>query len=67
MFELSLAEETDLNVPIDNEAWMIRFLRPTKFYPESALQLVSRPTCRFNHKIQACCVICPKFARVVNM
>lgn len=35
-----LKEETDLHVPYDNEAWLVRFLRPTKFYPESALQLI---------------------------
>ncbi|XP_017882037.2 alpha-tocopherol transfer protein-like [Ceratina calcarata] len=31
--------ETDLKVPINNEAWLIRFLRPCKYYPESALNL----------------------------
>lgn len=35
-----LKEETDLHVPYENEAWLVRFLRPTKFYPESALQLI---------------------------
>lgn len=35
-----LKQETDLNVPLDSDAWLIRFLRPTKFYPESALTLV---------------------------
>ncbi|GLV42470.1 uncharacterized protein CBL_03207 [Carabus blaptoides fortunei] len=35
-----LKEETDLKVPIHKEAWLIRFLRPCKFYPESALQLI---------------------------
>lgn len=35
-----LKEETDLHAPYDNEAWLVRFLRPTKFYPESALQLI---------------------------
>lgn len=35
-----LKEETDLHVPYDNEAWLVRFLRPTKYYPESALQLI---------------------------
>ncbi|KAL1124735.1 hypothetical protein AAG570_001358 [Ranatra chinensis] len=37
--DLIRAEE-GLHVPIDNEAWLIRFLRPTKFYPESALNLI---------------------------
>lgn len=35
-----LKEETDLHAPYENEAWLVRFLRPTKFYPESALQLI---------------------------
>lgn len=34
------AAETDLKCPLDNEAWLIRFLRPCKYYPESALNLV---------------------------
>ncbi|XP_049821828.1 alpha-tocopherol transfer protein-like isoform X1 [Aethina tumida] len=37
-----LKEEKDLHVPLDNELWMIRFLRPTKFYPESARDLIKR-------------------------
>lgn len=36
------AEEKDLYVPYDNEIWLIRFLRPCKFYPESALDLIKR-------------------------
>lgn len=36
-----LKEEKDLYVPIDNDIWLTRFLRPCKFYPESALKLVS--------------------------
>ncbi|XP_046746634.1 alpha-tocopherol transfer protein-like isoform X2 [Diprion similis] len=32
--------ETDLVWPSDNEAWLVRFLRPCKFYPESALKLI---------------------------
>lgn len=35
-----LKAETDLKVPLDNDPWMIRFLRPTKYYPESALKMV---------------------------
>lgn len=35
-----LIAETDLTVPIDNNDWLIRFLRPCKFYPESARDLV---------------------------
>ncbi|XP_075214509.1 alpha-tocopherol transfer protein-like isoform X2 [Lycorma delicatula] len=35
-----LKEETGLKCPLDNDAWLIRFLRPTKFYPESALTLI---------------------------
>ncbi|KAK0077278.1 hypothetical protein PV326_010165 [Microctonus aethiopoides] len=35
-----LKKETDLKCPLDNEAWLIRFLRPCKYYPESACKLV---------------------------
>ncbi|XP_076671510.1 alpha-tocopherol transfer protein-like isoform X1 [Andrena cerasifolii] len=35
-----LKGQKDLKVPIDNEAWLIRFLRPCKYYPESSLKLV---------------------------
>jgi hypothetical protein len=45
MFELYFSEETDLKCPLDKDAWLVRFLRPCKFYPESALQLVSHPFC----------------------
>jgi len=31
-----------LYVPLDNELWLMRFLRPTKFYPESARDLIKR-------------------------
>lgn len=37
-----LEEEKDLVVPIQNEDWLVRFLRPCKFYPESAKELVKR-------------------------
>lgn len=32
--------ETDFTCPIDNDAWLIRFLRPCKYYPDSALKLI---------------------------
>lgn len=32
----------DLVVPLDNDDWMIRFLRPCKFYPKSAFELIQR-------------------------
>ncbi|XP_043466272.1 alpha-tocopherol transfer protein-like isoform X2 [Leptopilina heterotoma] len=35
-----LRAEPDLHCPLDNEAWLIRFLRPCKYYPESASKLV---------------------------
>ncbi|CAK9799188.1 Alpha-tocopherol transfer protein-like [Anthophora quadrimaculata] len=35
-----LKAEKNLNVPLENEAWLIRFLRPCKYYPESALKLI---------------------------
>lgn len=37
-----LQQETDLTVPLENDDWLIRFLRPTKFYPESAFELIKR-------------------------
>ncbi|XP_017773256.1 PREDICTED: alpha-tocopherol transfer protein-like isoform X1 [Nicrophorus vespilloides] len=37
-----LKAETDLKCPYDNDAWLVRFLRPCKFYPESAYELVKR-------------------------
>lgn len=36
-----LKEDQDLVVPVDNDQWLIRFLRPCKFYPKSAYELVS--------------------------
>ncbi|XP_065356436.1 alpha-tocopherol transfer protein-like [Calliphora vicina] len=37
-----LQAETDLIIPQDNEEWLIKYLRPCKFYPESARDLVRR-------------------------
>ncbi|RZC39187.1 alpha-tocopherol transfer protein-like [Asbolus verrucosus] len=37
-----LKEEKDLLVPLDRDHWLVRFLRPCKFYPESALELIKR-------------------------
>ncbi|XP_062120865.1 clavesin-2 isoform X4 [Drosophila sulfurigaster albostrigata] len=37
-----LEAETDLYCPKDNEEWLIRFLRPCKYYPESARDLIKR-------------------------
>lgn len=37
---LYLTAEKDLKCPLDNEAWLIRFLRPCKYYPESSLDLI---------------------------
>nr|CAD7588686.1 unnamed protein product [Timema genevievae] len=37
-----LKEEADLRTPYDNDTWLIRFLRPCKFYPESAFDLIKR-------------------------
>ncbi|CAK9814962.1 Alpha-tocopherol transfer protein-like [Anthophora plagiata] len=39
-FKELLKAEKNLNVPLENEAWLIRFLRPCKYYPDSALKLV---------------------------
>lgn len=33
--------ETDLKCPYHSDTWLVRFLRPCKFHPESAHQLVS--------------------------
>lgn len=35
-----LKAETDLKCPLENDAWLVRFLRPCKYYPESALKLI---------------------------
>jgi len=37
-----LKQDSELVVPIDNEDWLVRFLRPCKFYPESAFELIKR-------------------------
>lgn len=37
-----LIDDKELLVPLDNEAWLVRFLRPCKFYPESAYDLIKR-------------------------
>lgn len=34
-------EKKGLTVPLDNDEWLVRFLRPCKFYPKSACDLVS--------------------------
>lgn len=40
---LCVAEDKDLLVPAENDAWLVRFLRPCKYYPESAYEQVSQP------------------------
>ncbi|KAF5300286.1 hypothetical protein FQA39_LY11143 [Lamprigera yunnana] len=37
-----LKEETDFWVPLDHEGWLVKFLRPCKYYPENACQLIKR-------------------------
>ncbi|XP_059617671.1 clavesin-1-like [Phlebotomus argentipes] len=37
-----LDAEEDLVTPLHNEHWLIKFLRPCKFYPESARNLIKR-------------------------
>ncbi|XP_020286473.1 alpha-tocopherol transfer protein-like isoform X2 [Pseudomyrmex gracilis] len=37
-----LAGETDLKSPLHNEAWLIRFLRPCKYYPEESCKLIKQ-------------------------
>lgn len=40
-FFVTITDETDLLLPLDNDDWLIRFLRPCKFYASSARDLVS--------------------------
>ncbi|XP_011877614.1 PREDICTED: alpha-tocopherol transfer protein-like isoform X2 [Vollenhovia emeryi] len=44
-----LKAEKDLKTPLDHEAWLIRFLRPCKYYPESSLTLVKN---YYNFKVK---------------
>lgn len=44
-----LQEETSLHVPIDDDSFLLKFLRPCKFYPDSAFALIQRYY-RFRHK-----------------
>ncbi|XP_011167934.1 alpha-tocopherol transfer protein-like isoform X2 [Solenopsis invicta] len=44
-----LQAEKDLKSPLDNEAWLIRFLRPCKYYPESSLNLIKN---YYNFKVK---------------
>lgn len=37
-----LEDETEFKYPKDNEEYLVRFLRPCKFYPESARDLIKR-------------------------
>ncbi|XP_065356435.1 alpha-tocopherol transfer protein-like [Calliphora vicina] len=37
-----LEAETDLNIPKTNKEWLMKFLRPCHFYPESARDLIRR-------------------------
>lgn len=37
-----LQEEKSLHVPIDDDAFLMKFLRPCKFYPDSAFALIQR-------------------------
>ncbi|XP_078046882.1 alpha-tocopherol transfer protein-like isoform X2 [Augochlora pura] len=44
-----LKADTKLKVPLDNDPWLIRFLRPCKYYPESAQKLVQN---YYNFKVK---------------
>jgi hypothetical protein len=35
-----IENDKEIKAPVHNEAWLIRFLRPTKYYPESAYKLI---------------------------
>ncbi|XP_062548867.1 alpha-tocopherol transfer protein isoform X2 [Armigeres subalbatus] len=37
-----LKGQDELVLPLDNDDWLVRFLRPCKFYPKSALELIQR-------------------------
>ncbi|XP_055710899.1 alpha-tocopherol transfer protein-like [Phlebotomus papatasi] len=37
-----LEKEKDLNVPLSEEDFLVKFLRPCKFYPESALERIKK-------------------------
>jgi len=39
---LRLQEEKGLTVPLDSDDWLVRFLRPCKYYPKSACELIQR-------------------------
>lgn len=41
--------EAGLKCPLNNEMWLIRFLRPSKYYPESACKLVKH---YYNFKVK---------------
>ncbi|KAI8121598.1 hypothetical protein FF38_04065 [Lucilia cuprina] len=41
-FKELLEDLTDLNIPMTDEKWLLKFLRACKFYPESARDLVKR-------------------------
>lgn len=38
---LQFSDDKDINVPINDDAFLKKFLRPRKYYPESAYELVS--------------------------
>lgn len=48
---LFLSEEEDLNLPPDDDAFLFKFLRPCKFYPESTFRLVRNPIKFLKNKI----------------
>ncbi|XP_050527273.1 alpha-tocopherol transfer protein isoform X2 [Daktulosphaira vitifoliae] len=37
-----LEQDKTINVPLDKNSWLIRFLRPTKYYPGSAYKLMKQ-------------------------
>lgn len=37
-----LKDEPDLWIPIDNDAYLVKFLRPCKYYPDSTCELIKR-------------------------
>lgn len=51
---LSFSEEEDLNLPLDDDAFLLKFLRPCKFYHESTFRLVRNYPPEFRQYLTKC-------------
>lgn len=38
---MPLSDEDGLSIPLDDDSYLIKFLRPNKFYAESAFKMVN--------------------------